>query len=494
MLTLAQQSYLVALTRMQPNIIVERFAALTLRGHLTQTLSNPVPETEGRTITTQPQKRSEETGTTTKSRRRSFKYSAKPGIFGRILVDSSASDHIILFQAPTWLSLRSWELHSIKANGNWQFNLRSYSVVPRESRIVYLAMYGSPKDMQKLFDAGLASPYDRDEHGTTLLHSAHIFGNFKVVRYLVDIGLSPWEGGHIESYPADHTLTPTSDNSKEYTDFVLSDKESGQLFLFFPEVDRKTNVLHTECTCHYGTCHLGLYKALLPHQCPSHRNTSLESRIRAATLGLAYQGCRPEVIKLILEPEWSSNPQAIRYFTPNLIILSAAHRLYPPYNIASTPDVFEFTVDLIKLAPDLHITYSSQPRPQWLRSTKDTPLMVMIASSVSYYASDSNSRRIELNGPLNLWLKALKLAGIDLNTYGHREHDMFIDNDHHFIVEQNPSNVLQSRLLFYLIGFKFGPEPEDWELYWAEPTDELAGDFWDLIENPPLHIPGSWVE
>lgn len=46
----------------------------------------------------------------------------------------------------------------------------------------------------------------------------------------------------------------------------------------------------------------------------------------------------------------------------------------------------------------------------------------------------------------------------------------------------------------YLIGFKYGPEPEDWDIYWDEPTDMFAGEFWELIENPPPQIPGAWEE
>ncbi|OTA68467.1 hypothetical protein K449DRAFT_322913 [Hypoxylon sp. EC38] len=86
-----------------------------------------------------------------------------------VLIESFGSGRTILLQAPTWLSQRSWELHSTKANGNWQWNLRSYSIVPMDSKVIELAVGGTPQDMQKLFDAGLASPYDCDQFGWTLL-------------------------------------------------------------------------------------------------------------------------------------------------------------------------------------------------------------------------------------------------------------------------------------------------------------------------------------
>lgn len=45
-----------------------------------------------------------------------------------------------------------------------------------------------------------------------------------------------------------------------------------------------------------------------------------------------------------------------------------------------------------------------------------------------------------------------------------------------------------------LASFKYGPRPEDWHLIWGVDSDEFAGEFWDLIENPPLRIPGGWVD
>lgn len=58
----------------------------------------------------------------------------------------------------------------MKAHGSWQWNLRSYSIIPRRSRVFKVAEFDTPKDMQQLFDTGLASPHDQDEYGQTLLH------------------------------------------------------------------------------------------------------------------------------------------------------------------------------------------------------------------------------------------------------------------------------------------------------------------------------------
>ncbi|KAI7775323.1 hypothetical protein LA080_007040 [Diaporthe eres] len=48
-----------------------------------------------------------------------------------------------------------------------------------------------------------------------------------------------------------------------------------------------------------------------------------------------------------------------------------------------------------------------------------------------------------------------------------------------------------------LISFEIGQLPSQWRFWWTEPTDEFAGDFWDLIteqEIIDLRVPGAWVE
>ncbi|KAI1453100.1 hypothetical protein F4805DRAFT_388003 [Annulohypoxylon moriforme] len=498
MLALAQQSYHVALTRVQPNIIVEKFTALTLTGNLKQIQSNsepePKPETEERTIQSRSQKQPRGIRTTT-----NFcwgpRKSTRPGIFGRISTASSTLGHAILVQSPTWLSWRSWELHSIKATGSWQYNLRSYSVVPDDSEIMELAKRGHSNDMRKLFEAGLASPYDRDKYGCTLLHVASFYQNPSVLEYLImDVGLDCSEPDDRRQYPA-QMLLPWDFKlpNEEFFGLLLSDKTLAEVFFTFSsqiysdEGDEEMPGSCAECNCISGINNLGIYQALLPYQCPSHKKTSLESRIRAAIGTLLEERRSLEVVKLILEPEWSNNPEAIRSSTPNALIKVIASGLcVMPRN--KDEDLFAFAVDVIRLTPDLHIRHR-----QYLSPAK-TPFMSVVGGICRIF--DTSFSNVQSGLPsircLYPWLKALKIAGVDLNTYGHREHEIFIDDDHYFRAPY--MGRYRDPIMLHLVGFKFGSEPEDWEFYWAEPTDEFAGDFWNLIENPPPSIPGSWVD
>ncbi|KAI0137029.1 hypothetical protein BJ170DRAFT_589979 [Xylariales sp. AK1849] len=49
-----------------------------------------------------------------------------------------------------------------------------------------------------------------------------------------------------------------------------------------------------------------------------------------------------------------------------------------------------------------------------------------------------------------------------------------------------------------LVGFKFGPNIDDWDLDWDLDNERFAGDFWKLIEeladDDMPHLPGSWFD
>lgn len=96
------------------------------------------------------------------------------------------------------------------------------------------------------------------------------------------------------------------------------------------------------------------------------------------------------------------------------------------------------------------------------------------------------------------WLEDVQSAGIDLEEYGRRELAIYLSS----------SCTLRHRRSFglmrgyywsdiqnmRLVSFEYGPRPEDWFLVWDTDACEFSGEFWDLLENPPLCIPGGWVD
>jgi hypothetical protein len=164
------------------------------------------------------------------------------------------------------------------------------------------------------------------------------------------------------------------------------------------------------------------------------------------------------------------------------------------------PRWLSFAEEIIRHSQDLHVL---EPRRIWetqfmFRSKKPdegifSPLVRIICNYTLYHGLNCCMKTIRI------WLYVLKKTGVDLCEYGDRENKLLQGNQ-----QQIKRDFIWRLKLRYsgryidgtwrLLGFKVGPEPEDWDIWWDEPTDKFAGDFWTLVDDPPLFIPGEWVE
>lgn len=79
------------------------------------------------------------------------------------------SRQIFRVDTPAWLSNRIWQLALGRSLSGWHFTMRTYGVVPDDSLVFQACRAGDLVGMQRLFDVGLASPFDRNECGDDLL-------------------------------------------------------------------------------------------------------------------------------------------------------------------------------------------------------------------------------------------------------------------------------------------------------------------------------------
>ncbi|KAF7920562.1 uncharacterized protein EAE97_011455 [Botrytis byssoidea] len=111
------------------------------------------------------------------------------------------------------------------------------------------------------------------------------------------------------------------------------------------------------------------------------------------------------------------------------------------------------------------------------------------------------------------WIKILQSSGIDLEQYGNKERTIFkvqkrsnfkslvslsrISRVDTLNIRRSEKSVPTYELGFSsLIGFSYGSRAEDWKFWFSEPTDQFAGKFRSLIEDPPLMnlVPGAWID
>lgn len=97
----------------------------------------------------------------------------------------------------------------------------------------------------------------------------------------------------------------------------------------------------------------------------------------------------------------------------------------------------------------------------------------------------------------HMWLEDVRLSGLDLVEYGRHELKLYtFDNWNHiwrwsvlaFGDEASYPSGPQ------LVSFTYGPRPEQWNFEWDLAVEEYVGDFWEMMENPPLHVPGEWTD
>ena len=103
-----------------------------------------------------------------------------------VLMDESGNERTIPAQrlrhdlvTPQWLLSRGLSWQSFGIYGGWQHNFRTFRYIPRDSLIVDFCLEGDIANVQRMFDKGLASPFDRVAiEGTgdlSLLHVSYTY-------------------------------------------------------------------------------------------------------------------------------------------------------------------------------------------------------------------------------------------------------------------------------------------------------------------------------
>lgn len=87
------------------------------------------------------------------------------------------------------------------------------------------------------------------------------------------------------------------------------------------------------------------------------------------------------------------------------------------------------------------------------------------------------------------WLEILQDCKVDLASYGQREHEIIFGGARH----RHAIRAGRGGSCMWT-GFSWGPEPEDWTIHLDPVVERYARDFWQLVDDPLLHIPGAWVD
>jgi hypothetical protein len=88
---------------------------------------------------------------------------------------------------------------------------------------------------------------------------------------------------------------------------------------------------------------------------------------------------------------------------------------------------------------------------------------------------------------------------VDLEAYGRKEASILSREDsdwpgREILLCRRHGSFYRFGLYLRLIALEYGPNPEDWKFWFSDPTDQLVGEFWDMVEHPERSMPGAWDE
>lgn len=410
-------------------------------------------------------------------------------------------------------------------------SLRAYSVVPRDSPIFECVKTGDVDKMFDLFRQGAASPLDVDQYGRGLFQvtprlplSASIlilaqtacrYGNISTMIILRQLDIRCLEMSQRYSWISEclYFLLREGSVTEAFCHFLL---QNGAFHKEDYDSDEQWDISlwNSQIICASSP---NAVRLILPYISPDHHTLSAYKRLGSVHLHRNH----PISLRLFLQPDGSIIASDIRELQQQglslavlVALLSTAQtgRQTPPTNhwrrlrrdtIAVTESL-SFRQGPLGSLFKYHPGLSHQPI-----GTAFSAIIVGTLVSIYDWADyeTKNEWIHQLNTALQNWLEDLSIAGVDLAEYGRIEEAILSSlspSEKSFIAffpaTQHPTRMPTKRWNYYQIGhiklesFTYGPKPTDWSYVWDYPTENFSGEFWEMIDNVSLKVPGSWVE
>jgi len=117
-----------------------------------------------------------------------------------------------------------------------------------------------------------------------------------------------------------------------------------------------------------------------------------------------------------------------------------------------------------------------------------TPFNILLATYFDDFGRGGDTQFYD--SALKMWLRDLKIVGVDLRDFGEREEELFRSG----VSNKDLSWCRWCPGTTRLIGFTYGSSPDDWHLWISERSDSFAGDFWSLVKRQEEVMPGAWPD
>ncbi|KXX73485.1 hypothetical protein MMYC01_209131 [Madurella mycetomatis] len=417
-------------------------------------------------------------------------------------LDSAVQTHIA---PPKWLLNRAWDLQLSMASSGWTAVFRQYIVVPISSQVIHAIYDGSLADLMELFDKGLASPFSTTPDGWTLLHRG-------LLEPLIQMGLDTSARNSTGQMPLDLVTT------KIYLDETGTREVAVHRLMLSKGAYDEIAICEAPWSAgdSYGyiwiplqmMANVEVFESFLINVFPNFYQWPLARRLDVLIYGLMFTP-HHKVIGSLFRPDGRFRPEDLYCQTPNGTTFWQEISEWRWNNMRC------IIRDIVRLTS-----------PSDFNAETHEGLSTILLVNIRRWRWDPvfGCPFLEPNaifplGPwkgvlkwyMRGWLEDLLAGGKDLELYGRMEMAAFLRQDKlrsecwppqtseywsHLIPVEEWDYMGSSEGGWRWQGFTYGPRPEDWDLIWEwDPrVEEFVGDFWSWIENPPLRVPGAWVD
>ncbi|TEY87481.1 hypothetical protein BOTCAL_0001g00070 [Botryotinia calthae] len=392
------------------------------------------------------------------------------------------------YKPPAWFSNRAWQCMYTKdlSTLRWNVNIQTHRTLDRKSDFYKALVAGDVVGVQEMLANRTAFLNDQFmghrfiyswEEGTPL-HIAASYNHLSLCKLLLA------NGADISSEEALRRQTPlskfiiTTRNDYRFRSQKLDYSRSLDILRILVEAGADSELIdQTHVLAHGAGGPEEIFHYLQQHTFTSSGEMSFIDKVNIASgfLRSIYAQSQNLMLSYLVDPNFQAN---VALHRDDYVVKTFFTRVCEKYSQDQYKDK---GVDLIKkmmaAGMSLHTLYENG-RTLLQRQ---------------FWAFEGDYERIPY--ALKKWLEFLGDLDVDLNAYGEVESSLYKKKRMAYNFDRYTSLELE-----IILGFKYGPRIEDWGIWWIERTDEYAGDFWYLIENPlqadlvNLSIPGEWVD
>lgn len=410
------------------------------------------------------------------------------GLWPPIASAGNHSDMNIVHQArlqlPHWMLQKTWDFQFYRSYDGWKFQLKNWNVRPNDSAIFRFVQEGRTDLVLDAFDRNEASLYDVDEDGKTLievyppllvfsfnlmLHKTDEFQVSLILRrqeLLKELHMMGLKICNIDAFDLITHIFLWYQGDRTATEIFKLWEEDGSLddFTYIDNADYDHDA--------YSWALLAVSLSVPELNVLSHKQAA-----ETISNGFRWEYTDPKIPLSMLAGGFAT-PAVLRETDRAVFTWAYFHALLNNFETESWR--------LLARKIFVGATPMEVASPPHLCQAR-LPLLCGVLAQITWTSFPIGAFERWLSNALLMWMEDLAEAGLNLREYIRAE----------ILVCRGTDMQLRPGIRFLefgpsLVVLNYGDNPQDWVFEWDSCVEGMVGEFWNIIEFPPM--PGAWVD